>query len=249
MGDMKGRDCSRKNRSFGTNQKKKDETLHNLQIQVRKLTQTISKMKSRSSTCSDTRGNTNTVSPVFNINVTGCCDNQPPVDTTCTCSGLLNEDLGITITADICADCNLEGSFLNINATDFTFQSTFVSPPLCGPVFSEEFGNGTSLNTGGTGSVTTPSGTFPASFHLVLLERTGGLPDDYKVIVSYVNELGFIEDRVFTGLFLTDTVEVRDCSLSPSLTPEPAPVLKGAIASSQRKVFKIVNGVITDLDF
>jgi hypothetical protein len=75
MGDMKGRNCSRKNGLFGTNQKKKDEALHNMQIQIQKLTQTISKMKSRSSKCSDTSANTNTVSPVFNINVTGCCDN------------------------------------------------------------------------------------------------------------------------------------------------------------------------------
>ncbi|MGF9859854.1 hypothetical protein ABEX55_22850 [Priestia endophytica] len=208
-------------------------------------------MKSRSSTCSDTGANTNVVSPVFNINVTGCCDNQPLVDTACTCSGLLNEDfLDTMITADICADCNLEGSFLNINTTDFTFPSTFVSPPLCGPVFSEELGSGTSLQTGGTGFVTTSSGMFPASFHLVLLERTGGLPDDYQVSISYINELGMTTNFVFIGVLIDDdTVEVQDCPLNPSITSEPAPVLKKSIASSHRKVFKIVNGVIIELNF
>ncbi|WP_338473084.1 hypothetical protein R4Z10_10370 [Niallia sp. XMNu-256] len=102
----------------------------------------------------------------------------------CDCSGTLSfaetEGLQMTLDATICPTCDAEGSIVTYTQTGASFQSTIVRPSNC------ITHNGTTLLlVSGEGTLQNNAGSFPATFYLVLFERSGDIQDTFEFSLFY----------------------------------------------------------------
>jgi len=117
----------------------------------------------------------------------------------CDCKGRLRQDAGFfKIYANVCPHCKDKKSEVIASLSaggffNFLFKSKDLTPPLCDKtVTTGGFAiTGRTLNTGGVGTITTPSGTFDAGFSLSMSETFGvGNPDAYTFTVSWIGSNG-----------------------------------------------------------
>jgi hypothetical protein len=176
-----------------------------------------------------------TINPMFNstINVKVDCpfEKRKKQQKKCECSGRVNFQTDfLTLIADICPSCNIQGSFVSFTAnsteTSINFTSSFVNFPRCTLIDT-----GTILNTAGFGTLVVDGSIIQnATFTLNLFETSDG-DDLLNFIVTGFDQNG----NSILLLLIFPTVPDEDlminfcnacsCPLSSSQTANVTPEL------------------------